>query len=105
MRPARPLRVVITSTPFAAAVPYSAEAAGPFRTSTFSISSGFMSVRRLAVWPPTAIDELPLSARTPSMMTSGALLSDTEAEPRMRMRAPVPEVPLDCSTDTPEVRP
>jgi hypothetical protein len=36
----------------------------------------------------------------PSMMMSGSLESETELEPRMRMRDPVPLVPLVCVTVT-----
>jgi hypothetical protein len=45
--PARPRFVVICTTPFAAAVPYSAAAAGPLMISMSSMSSGFRSSRRL----------------------------------------------------------
>ena len=47
VRPAFPLRVRITTTPFAAAVPYSAAAEGPLIMSTDSISSGFSAPIRL----------------------------------------------------------
>ena len=39
------------------------------------------------------------------MMMIGSLLSDTELEPRMRMREPEPVVPPDVATATPAARP
>jgi hypothetical protein len=57
--------------------------------------------------PPTSIefDSAVLSARTPSMMSRGSLLSDIEFDPRMRMRAPEPVEPLACWIVTPEALP
>src|SRR5262245_21242581 len=50
--PARPFLVVTTTTPFAAFVPYSVAAEGPFTISTSSISSGLRLLSRLiGVWP------------------------------------------------------
>src|SRR5215475_9275296 len=43
--PARPFFVVTTMTPFAASVPYSVAADGPFTISMSSISSGFSELR------------------------------------------------------------
>src|SRR5437667_6012239 len=45
--PGAPCLVVIRTTPLAASVPYSADAAGPFTTSIDSKSSGFRSLIRL----------------------------------------------------------
>ncbi len=82
----------MTTTPFAAAVPYSAAADGPFTISMFSISSGLMSLIRLGCAPPVNRLELPTSAvmRTPSMMKIGSLLRLIDAIPRMRVRLPAP---------------
>ena len=55
--PARPFFVVTTTTPFAAAVPYSVAADGPFTISMSSISSGLKLFRRLSAFAP---DELVL---------------------------------------------
>jgi hypothetical protein len=67
--PARPRLVVITMTPFAASVPYSVAADGPFTTSTLSISSGLMSFTRLGrLPPPVPAPPIVLVMRTPSMM-------------------------------------
>src|ERR1700709_2657592 len=49
--PALPRLVVITTTPFAASVPYSVAADGPFTISMFSMSSGLMSPKRLKFAP------------------------------------------------------
>jgi hypothetical protein len=53
--PARPRLVVISTTPFAAFVPYSVAADGPFTISMSSISSGFSELRREK---PTSVPEL-----------------------------------------------
>ena len=68
--PARPFFVVMTMTPFAASVPYSVAADGPFTISSVSISSGLMSLMRLGDVPPTPIcaDAELLVIRIPSMM-------------------------------------
>src|SRR5829696_3758177 len=104
--PARPRLVVIWMTPFDAAVPYSAAAAGPFTTSMLSISSGLMSLIRDGNWPPTSIgeDSGVLSSRTPSTMISGSLEREMELEPRMRTRVPAPLSPADVCTTTPGAR-
>jgi hypothetical protein len=59
----------MTMTPLAASVPYSVAAEGPLTTSMFSISSGFRSPTRLALFPPVpnAFEPLLLVIRTPSM--------------------------------------
>ena len=87
-----PRFVVITTTPFAAAVPYSAAADGPFTISMLSISSGLMSLTRLGCAPPVKRLELPTSAviRMPSMTKIGSLLRLIDATPRMRVRLPEP---------------
>src|SRR4051812_16657922 len=51
--PALPFLVVTTMTPFAAAVPYSVAADGPFTISMSSISSGESVFRMLSRVPPT----------------------------------------------------
>ena len=93
-------------TPFAAAVPYSAAAAGPLMISMSSISSGLMSLKRDGSWPPVpcADDCGELSARMPSMMSSGSLESEIELEPRIRMREPAPISPAAVCTTTPGTR-
>ena len=50
--PARPFFVVMTMTPFAASVPYSVAAEGPFTISMSSISSGEKLFKKLNVVPP-----------------------------------------------------
>src|SRR5829696_2542895 len=104
--PERPRLVVIWMTPFDAAVPYKAAAAGPFTTSMVSISSGLMSLIRDGNWPPTSIgeDSGVLSSRTPSTMISGSLEREMELEPRMRTRVPAPLSPADVCTTTPGAR-
>ena len=104
--PARPFFVVTWSTPFAAAVPYSAAAAGPLMTSMLSMSSGLRSLMRDGNCPPTSIgeDSGVLSSRTPSTMSSGSLESEIEFEPRMRTRVPAPLSPAEDSTTTPGAR-
>ncbi len=94
-------------TPFAAAVPYSADAAGPFRISMLSMSSGFRSSSRDGAWPPVKRpNEFGVSStRTPSMTSSGEFCSDTLFEPRIRMREPEPVWPALCTTVTPAARP
>src|SRR5437773_482961 len=95
--PGRPCLVRIWITPFAASVPYSAAADGPFTTSTDSQSSGFRSLRRDGAWPPEAPRPPSalgtLSTRTPSTTMIGSLRSDRLVAPRIRMRDPVPVVP------------
>jgi len=68
--PARPFFVVMTMTPFAASVPYSVAADGPFTISMFSISSGLMSFARFGCVPPVNRFDEPelLVIRMPSMM-------------------------------------
>ena len=74
--------------------------------SMFSISSGLMSSRRDGPDPPTPFDELFVAEliRIPSTMTTGSLLRDSDAVPRMRMREPVPVAPV-VTTCTPAERP
>ena len=93
--PARPRFVVITMTPFAASVPYSVAADGPFTISTFSISSGFRSPTRLALLPPVpnaatevarhadAVDHVDRIVRE----TERALAADTNAGTGAGLRA------------------
>ena len=60
----------MTITPFAASVPYSVDAEGPFTTSNDSISSALMSFTRLGFVPPIPMLEEFTSdvIRMPSMM-------------------------------------
>ena len=64
-RQAMPRFVVMRMTPLAACVPYSVPAAGPFAISMLAMSSGFRSLRREKVCPPTPIEVefVELSAR------------------------------------------
>jgi hypothetical protein len=83
-------------------------------TSMFSISSGLMSSRRDGPLPPVPTPAVPPTApgrlfvddvmRTPSMMTIGSLVSESDAWPRMRMREPEPVAPP-LTTCTPAARP
>src|SRR3954466_7765570 len=92
--PARPFFVVMTMTPFAASVPYSVAADGPFTISMSSISSGDIVLRKLNVVPPLlgALKELE-SARTPSTKTIGALPRLSELRPRIRIFGADPVAP------------
>src|SRR5256885_13813527 len=84
--PARPFLVVMTMTPFAASVPYSVAADGPFTISMSSISSGEKLLRKPNVVPPLLGAENVLEkARTPSTNTIGALPRLNELSPRIRM--------------------
>src|SRR2546425_3486494 len=101
--PGLPRFVVITTTPFAASVPYSAVADGPFTTSIDSISSELRSFTRLGGAHPTpqTLDErFALTMRTPSTTYTGSLLSDRLLVPRIRTRDGLP-VWLPGSTWTP----
>ena len=71
-----------------------------------SMSSGLMSLRRLAPAPPRCAgprDAL-ASMRTPSMYTIGSVLSDRLPTERTRICAPVPTWPVAGRTMTPGVR-
>jgi hypothetical protein len=106
--PGRPRLVRICTTPFAASVPYSAAADGPFTISMDSISSGLKSLMREGAWPPVRSSEIelaPLSTRIPSTTMMGSLVSERLLEPRIRIRLPVPVVPPLGSTSTPGTRP
>jgi hypothetical protein len=82
-------------TPFAASVPYSVAADGPFTISTFSISSGFRSPTRLALLPPVpkpeprlrrhadAVDDVDRIVRE----AERARAADTDARAGARLRA------------------
>src|SRR5438552_11290802 len=101
--PGLPRFVLMTTTPFAASVPYSAVADGPLMTSSDSISSGFRSFTRLGGAQPTlhTLEErFALLMRTPSTTYTGSLLSDKLFVPRMRTRDGLP-VWLPGSTCTP----
>ena len=83
----------MTNTPLAAAVPYSADAEGPFRMSTDSISSGLIPLKLLM----RCVEKFPgageLSIRTPSTTISGSFDRDSELLPRIRMDDDVPVCP------------
>src|SRR5438552_16371482 len=95
--PALPRFVLITSAPFAASMPYSAAASGPFSTVSVSMSCEFRSAARLVKSTPrllNAVTELLSDASTPvltvrlsigrpSTMISGWLLLLIELTPRM----------------------
>ena len=70
-----PRLVMIWTTPLDASVPYSVAAAGPLMISMDSMSSGLMSLRRLAPAPPRCAGpcEVLASMRTPSMYTIGSV--------------------------------
>ena len=70
------------------------------------MSSGLMSLRRLAPAPPRCAGpcEVLASMRTPSMYTIGSVLSDRLPTERTRICAPVPTCPVAGSTMTPGVR-
>ena len=107
--PAEPFFVMMLMTPRAASVPYSVAAAGPFSTSTLSISLGSKSLRRDTTPELNACTKIPLPValftRMPSTYTSGWLESENVPMPRMRMLAPEPTIPVPGSTTTTGVRP
>src|SRR5439155_20905245 len=92
--PARPCLVFTTTTPLAAAVPYSADADGPLMMSIDSTSSG----SRL-VMPPA-----PVLTRILSITTNGSLLSDSDVVPRTRITGADPMTLEFCVTITPDAR-
>ena len=78
-------------TPFAAFVPYSVAADGPFTISMSSISSGLseLSSEKLASVPEfRLLIASPAEYRTPSTYQIGALLKLIDETPRMRRSAP-----------------
>src|SRR5689334_5509023 len=97
--PARPFRVVTTTTPFDAFVPYNVAADGPFTISMSSISSGLseLSIEN-DVWPFS--DVVPASKRIPSTIQIGALVRLIDERPRMRIVG-APPVITAGSTTTP----
>ncbi len=104
--PGVPRFVVMRITPFAASVPYSVAAAGPFTISMDSMSSGLMSSSRDGSCPPEKREKSSeVFTRMPSTYTSGSFDSDMLLAPRMRIRLPMPGVPLELKTWTPAVRP
>src|SRR2546425_413346 len=101
--PGAPCLVVIRTTPLAASVPYSADAAGPFTTSIDSKSSGFRSLIRLGGAQPTSQtpdERFWLVMRIPSRTYTGSLVSDRLLVPRMRTRDGAP-VTVPGRTSTP----
>jgi hypothetical protein len=72
----------------------------------FSISSGLMSSRRDGPLPPVPTARLFADdvMRTPSITTTGSLVSESEDWPRMRTRDPLPVAPP-LTTCTPAARP
>src|SRR6185369_13980697 len=105
--PTRPFLVVTTMTPLVASVPYNVAADGPFTISMSSISSGLRPLRleleTMLPPAPAAVNE-PELKRTPSTTQIGALLSDSELTPRIRIVGAVP-VMLPGSTMTPGALP
>src|SRR5436309_590543 len=105
--PARPRLVLITIAPFAASMPYSAAASGPFNTVSVSMSCEFRSAARLVKSTPrllNAVTELLSDASTPvltvrlsigrpSTMISGWLLLLIELTPRMTRDEEAPGTP------------
>src|SRR5256885_10034388 len=105
--PGAPCLVLITTTPFAASVPYSADAAGPFTTSIDSKSSGFRSLMRLGGAHPTSQipeDRFWLVNRMPSRKYTGSLVSERLFVPRIRTRDGAP-VTLPGNTSAPAALP
>src|SRR6266550_4436313 len=105
--PGAPCLVVISTTPFAASVPYSADAAGPFTTSIDSKSSGFKSLMRLGGAQPTSQtpdERFWLLTRIPSRKYTGSLFRERLFVPRMRTRDGAP-VTLPGRTSTTPVSP
>src|SRR5256714_9252313 len=101
--PGSPCLVVISTTPFAASVPYSADAAGPFTTSIDSKSSGFKSLMRLGGAQPTSQtpdERFWLLTRIPSRKYTGSLFREGLVVPRMRTRQGAPRT-LPGRTSTP----
>ena len=101
--PGWPCLVLIATTPFAASVPYSADAAGPFTTSTDSKSSGFRSLIGLGGAHPTS--QMPeerfwLVTRMPSTKYTGSFVSERLFVPRIRTRDGAP-VTVPGRTSTP----
>src|SRR3954468_13074797 len=88
--PARPFFVVTTITPFAAFVPYSVAADGPFTISMSSISSGLRLLRRLIGVEPAEFAPCAVIYRTPSTTQIGALLRLIDETPRTRMVGAAP---------------
>src|SRR5206468_1152484 len=103
---AAPDFVVIRITPFAASVPYSVEADGPFSTSMDSISSGLMSLKRDGTcwFPAKASDWASVLTRIPSTYTRGSFDNEGLEEPRIRIRLPPTLLPLPTFTNTPGAR-
>src|SRR3977135_3087077 len=101
--PGEPCLVVISTTPFAASGPFSADADGPFTTSIDSKSSGLRSLMRLGAAQPTSQtpdDRVWLLTRIPSRKYTGSLLSERLFVPRMRTRDGAP-VTVPGRTSTP----
>src|SRR4029079_10870682 len=91
--PARPFLVVITTTPFAAFVPYNVAADGPFTISMSSISSGLSELRSEKLTSVPEFSE-PAEEGTQAPYQIGALLKLIDETPRTRMvGAPPSSVP------------
>src|SRR5437867_13282162 len=82
--PARPFFVVTRTTPFAAFVPYSVAADGPFTISMSSISSGLRLLSSESEFAPAELVVFE-RYRTPSTTQIGALLKLIEEMPRTRI--------------------
>ena len=105
--------VVITTTPFAALLPYSEAADAPLRTFTEAISAGFISFKRdpcvtppfepVMLLPPAY--EVVLSRGTPSTIINGCIEPSIVLAPRILIVLPAPGSPLDLVILTPEAFP
>src|SRR5205809_4391807 len=87
--PGWPCLVLIPPTPFAASVPYNADAAGPFTISIDSKSSGLRSLMRLGGEHPTSQipdDRFWLVTRIPSTKYTGSFVNARLFVPRIRTR-------------------
>src|SRR5665647_1291701 len=104
-----PLLVVMTTTPFDARIPYSAEAAWPFRMFTLSISLGSISTERFAKSVP--VTELPVETSLaedigiPSTTYNGVLSPVNDREPRIVIFDDAPGIPEEGVISTPESLP
>src|SRR6266487_6901263 len=117
--PDRPRLVTMTIAPFAASMPYSADASTPLRIVTDSMSLGFKSAARFVKSIPRLLSavveftsdaiavvlNVRLSIGRPSTMISGWLLLLMELIPRMVMDDEAPGTPDVLVTSTPATRP
>ena len=111
--PLCPFLVVITTTPFAALLPYRDAADAPFKTLTDSISLGLISLRRdpcvtpplppVMLLPPAYV--VVLSSGTPSTIIKGCIEPSIVFAPLILIVLPAPGSPLDLVILTPEAFP